>query len=145
MRRRESAETRQSRTERLAEAATKRSADAEARARRAIIRLEQQNKPITFASVATVAGVSKSYLYAHTALSTAIREHRSSTRSPTSRPREEQATVASLRTKLHVVTTRLHEVEAQLRQARTENETLLGELVGLRRKQNRSRSEPPVG
>jgi hypothetical protein len=90
-----------------------------------------------FASVAAVAGVSKSYLYAHTRLSTVIRSHRSATRPPSPRPREEQATVASLRTKLHVVTTRLHEVEAHLRQARAENETLLGELVRLRRKQSR--------
>lgn len=103
-----------------------------------IIQLGQQNKPVTFASVAAVAGVSKSYLYAHTELSTAIRNHRSATRPPSPRPREEQATVASLRTKLHVVTTRLHEVEAHLRQARAENETLLGELVHLRRRQNRS-------
>jgi predicted RNase H-like nuclease (RuvC/YqgF family) len=82
--------------------------------------------------------VSKSYLYAHTTLSTAIRTYRSTTRSPSTRPREEHASVASLRTKLHVVTTRLHEVEAHLRQARAENETLLGELVQLRRKQNRA-------
>jgi len=136
--RRDSAETRQTRTERLAEAASKRSADAEARARRAVIRLDQQNKPVTFASVAAVAGVSTSYLYAHPALSTAIRSHRSATRQPAPRPREEQATAASLRTKLHVVTTRLHEAEALLRQARAENETLLGELVQLRRKQNRA-------
>ncbi len=136
--RRDSAETRQARTERLTDAATKRSADTEARARRAIIRLDQQNQPVTFASVAAAAGVSKSYLYAHTDLSTTIRSHRSATRSPSPRPREEQATVASLRTKLHVVTTRLHEVEAHLRQARAEHETLLGELVELRRKQNRA-------
>jgi hypothetical protein len=133
-----SAETRQARTERLAEAAAKRSADTEARARRAIIRLDQQNKPVTFASIAAAGGVSKSYLYAHTDLSAAIATHRSATRSPPTRPREEQATAASLRTKLHVVTTRLHEVEAHLRQARAENETLLGELVQLRRKQNRA-------
>jgi hypothetical protein len=136
--RRDSAETRQARTERLADAAAKRSADTEARARRAIIRLDQQNQPVTFTSVAAAAGVSKSYLYAHTALSTAIGSHRLAARSPSPRPREEQATAASLRTKLHVVTTRLHEVEAHLRQARAENETLLGELVQLRRKQHRA-------
>jgi hypothetical protein len=136
--RRDNAETRQARTERLSDAAMKRSADTEARARRAIIRLDQQNKPITFASVAAAAGVSKSYLYAHTTLSNDIRGHRSATRPPSPRPREEQATVASLRTKLHVVSTRLHEVEAHLRQARAENETLLGELVQLRRKQSRT-------
>jgi hypothetical protein len=136
--RRDSAETRQARTERLTDAAAKRSADTEARARRAIIRLDQQNQPVTFASVAAAAGVSKSYLYAYTDLSTAIRNHRSATHSASPRPHEEQATVASLRTKLHVVTTRLHKVEAHLRQARAENETLLGELVQLRRKQNRA-------
>src|ERR1700704_303064 len=103
--RRDSAETRQARTERLTDAAAKRSADTEARARRAIIRLDQQNKPVTFASVAALAGVSKSYLSAHPALSTAIRSHRSDGRPAPTRPREEQATTASLRTKLHIVTT----------------------------------------
>jgi hypothetical protein len=141
--RRDSPETRHARTERLADAATKRSADTEARARRGIIWLDQQNKPVTFASVAAVAGVSKSYLYAHTGLSTVIRSHRSATQPPSPRPCEEQTTVASLRTKLHVVTTRLHEVEAHLRQARAENETLLGEIVLLRRRQSRfPRPEP---
>ncbi len=136
--RRDSEEARRARTERLADVTTKRSADAEARARRAIIRLGQQNQAISFTSVAKTAGVSKSYLYAHPALSTAIRSHRSAGRSAPPPPREEQATAASLRTKLHVVTARLQEVEASLRQAKAENETLLGELVLLRRKQNRA-------
>jgi hypothetical protein len=135
---RDSAQARQKRTERLAETAAKRSADAEANARRAIIRLDQRNQPVTFATVAAASGVSKSYLYAHTAISATIRSHRSAREPTPGRPREEQATVASLRTKLHVVTTRLHEVEAHLRQARAENETLLGELVQLRRKQSRA-------
>jgi hypothetical protein len=143
--RRDSEDVRRARTKRLADVAAKRSADAEARARRAIIRLDQQNQVISFASVANVAGVSKSYLYAHPALSTAIRSQSSAGRPAPSRPREEQATATSLRTKLHVVTTRLQEVEALLRQTRVENETLLGELVQLRRKQNRPlRPEPSV-
>ena len=131
------APTRTARIERLAHATAKRTADAEARARRAIIRLEQQNKPITIASIAAAAGVSTSYLYAHPDLSNAIRNHPLSGRSPLPRPREEQATAASLRTKLQVVKERLREVETQLGQALAENENLRGELVDLRRKQSR--------
>jgi urease accessory protein UreF len=136
--RRNDPDARQLRTARLAEAAAVRAADAEARARRAIIKLGQQNQPVTFASVAAAAGVSKSYLYAHQSLNTAIRSHQPTTRQTPTQPREDQATAASLRTKLHVVTARLHDIEAQLRQARAENEILLGELVQLRRKQNRA-------
>lgn len=131
------APTRTARIERLAHATAKRAADAEARARRAIIRLEQQNKPITIASVAAAARVSTSYLYAHAALRSEIRNRPSPSRLSALRPKDEQATAASLRTKLQVVRERLHEVEAQLRQALAENEVLLGELVDLRRKQSR--------
>jgi len=137
--------TRTARIERLADATAKRTADAEVRARRAIIRLEQQNQSITIASVATAAGVSTSYLYAHPALRSAIRNHPLSGRSTAPRPREEQATAASLRTKLQVVKERLREVETQLGHALAENENLRGELVDLRRKQNRSdRSSAPT-
>jgi hypothetical protein len=59
------ADDRERRTARLAEAAAARTADAAARARRAITKLNATGQPITFVSVARTAGVSTSFLYQH--------------------------------------------------------------------------------
>lgn len=56
---------RAARTARLTAAARVRSADTEARARRAIARLHNSGRPITFTAIAQAAGVSTSFLYQH--------------------------------------------------------------------------------
>jgi hypothetical protein len=94
------------RTARLAEAAAARTADATARARRAITKLHNTGQPVTFVSVARTAGVSTSFLYQHAELRREIGEHRTHTAGHASTPTASSAAVESLRTKLAVAVQR---------------------------------------
>lgn len=76
------ADDRERRTARFPEAAAARTADAAARARRAITRLHATRQPITFVSVARTAGVSTSFLYQHPELRREVGEHRTRERGP---------------------------------------------------------------
>lgn len=117
------------RVTRLTEAAARRSADAYARARRAITKLRANGQPITFVSVARTAGVSTSFLYQHRELRREINDRRThSARSPCS-PAVSSVTVESLRTKLVVAKQRNRELTEELAILRTENTFLRSKLL----------------
>lgn len=130
---------RATRVDRLTAAAQRRSSEAEARARRAIMSLDGRGEPVTFATVAIEAQVSESYLYKHEALASQIRQHAGRHRPRSSRDAEQSATAASLRTKLAVTVDRLRVVEAELAELRDENATLRGEVLDLRRRMRTAR------
>ncbi|APT08928.1 hypothetical protein BS641_00070 [Mycobacterium avium subsp. hominissuis] len=113
---------------RLATAAAIRTAEAETRARRAIIKLENSSQPVSFVSVARTAQVSTSFLYQHTALRAEIRRRRSSFQ-PAPQPATQSASDASLRTKLRVALQRCSALTAELAALRAENEALRSALI----------------
>lgn len=115
---------RELRTSRLAEAAAARSANAAARARRAITRLRTTDQPITFVSVARNANVSTSFLYQNPELRREINERRAPSASKPGPPRASVATVESLRTKVAVAMQRNRDLTEELAVLRSENEVL---------------------
>jgi hypothetical protein len=123
-----SSSDREQRIARLATAAATRTAGAEARARRAIIKLENSGQPVSFVSVARTAQVSTSFLYQHTAFRAEIMRRRSSSR-PGPQSATESASDASLRTKLRVALQRCSALTAELAALRAENEALRGALI----------------
>ena len=127
---------RERRTARLAEAAAARTADAAARARRAITKLHNTGKPITFVSVARTAGVSTSFLYQHPELRREVGEHRTHTSGHPSTPTATSATVESLRTKLAAAVQRNGDLTEEIAVLRTENAALRSRLL-------EQRSGPP--
>lgn len=120
------------RTARLAEAAAARSADAAARARRAITKLHHTKQPITFVSVARTAEVSTSFLYQHRDLRREVCEHRSRGGANANTPNAGSATVESLRTKLKVALQRNRDLIEELTVLRAENEVLRNRVLGLK-------------
>lgn len=124
---------REHRTARLAEAAAARTADATARARRAITKLHATGQPITFVSVARTADVSTSFLYQHPDLRREILERRAPATSSTSVSTTRSATVDSLRTKLAVAVERNRDLTEEITVLRTENEALRSRLLEQRR------------
>lgn len=137
------ADDRERRTARLAEAAAARTADAAARARRAITKFHHAGQPITFVSVARAAGVSTSFLYQRADLRREIGEHRASTGTRTSTSPASSATVESLRTKLTVAVGRNRELTEQIAVLRTENEALRSRLLDQRCAPTRSEQPSP--
>jgi len=135
------ADDRDRRTARLAQAAAARTTDAAARARRAITKLHNAGQTITFVSVARAAGVSTSFLYQHPALRREIGErlNRAADQLPT--PTAGSATVESLRTKLAVAMQRNRDLTEEIAVLRTENEALRSRLLEQRCAQSRS-AEP---
>jgi hypothetical protein len=129
---------RERRTARLAEAAAARTADATARARRAITKLHATGQPITFISVARTAGVSTSFLYQHPELRREVDEHRTRTAGHPHTPTASSATVESLRTKLAVALQRNHALTEEIAVLRTENTTLRSRLLEQRSGPTRS-------
>lgn len=124
---------RAARIARLTAAAAARRSDAESRARRAIIKLENVNTPITFVAVARAASVSTSFLYQHPELRGTIEKHR--TLLPTRRrPDREAASTASLRTKLEVALQRNRELTEEVAVLRAENQTLRSHVLELGQK-----------
>jgi hypothetical protein len=124
---------RQQRTSRLAEAAAARSADATARARRAITKLNHTGEPVTFVSIARTAGVSTSFLYQQTDIRREISEQRHRTASHSRTPTADTATVESLRTKLQVALQRNRDLAEEVAVLRTENEVLRSRVLELDR------------
>lgn len=136
---------RDARIRRLAEAAAKRSTEAESRARRALIKLENSGQPVSFTSVARAAAVSTSFLYQHGALRADILRSRPNSTQPP-RPAAEVASAESLRTKLRVALERNRELTKGLAVLRTENETLRSRLLDLNRRcsaQKSATAAPP--
>ena len=136
------ADDRERRTARLAEAAAARTADAAARARRAITKLHATGQPITFVSVARAAGVSTSFLYQHPELRCHIDEHRTRSAGHTSTPAANAATVESLHTKLAVAVQRNRDLTEEIAVLRTENEALRSRLLEQRSGPTRSEAPP---
>lgn len=127
------ADDRQQRTARLAEAAAARTADATARARRTITKLHHTGEPITFVSVARTAGVSTSFLYQHADLRREISEHRHRATADPHTPNASSATVESLRTKLQVALQRNRDLAEEIAVLRSENEVLRSRVLELDR------------
>lgn len=118
------------RTARLAQAAAARTAAAESRARRAIMKLDHSNEPITFVAVARCGQVFMSFLYQHRQLRRQILERRRPHPSA-QRPVAESALTGSLRVKLQVALRRNQELLEELVVLRGENEALRSRLLTL--------------
>jgi Family of unknown function (DUF6262) len=121
---------RAARVARLSAAAATRRANAEARARRAITKLESSGEQVNFVAVARIGGVSTSFLYQHDQLRGAIESRRVAGR-PVRRPVAESSSTASLRTKLQVAVERNRELAEEICGLRTENEALRSRLLEL--------------
>lgn len=103
----------------LAEAAARRTLDAEQRVRSTLRALDADGATVSFAAVAEHARVSRAFLYAHTELRTEIEALRSiDTAAPARLPVRQRASDASLR--------------ARLRAALDENQRQRNELAALR-------------
>lgn len=130
---------RNERVERLRVAAQTRSAETAARARRAMITLHARGHVVDYAAVAAEADVSVSYLKKNPAMRAEIKRLRGERSSGEVRRRDEiGATESSLRTRLDVANDRVAELDAEVKRLRSENETLLGEVLALRRRARRS-------
>ena len=85
----------------LSEAATRRHELTRAKAVRALRELDRAGTPVTFAGVAQAAGISRSWLYTQSDISSQIRRLRATTASFAGAiPASQRATDASLRTRL---------------------------------------------
>jgi hypothetical protein len=128
---------REQRVERLREAAATRSADAIARAHRAVTTLVARGGTVTFASVAAEAHVSESFPCKHSELRDRIAAARRKARSS-----HDAASAASLRVQLDVVIDRLNKTNARNALLAKENETLRGEVSDLRARLRRLAASP---
>lgn len=106
----------------LKEHAAGRTTQADERARNAIRQLHAQGLPVSFASVATEAGVSRGFLYKHAELKREITELRARTNGMPGPPAAERAAHTSLKTRLRAAL----DDNQQLRQ---ENTALRQELA----------------
>lgn len=122
--------TREARTQTLRTAAIRKSEDAQARARRALLALENRGVPINFRSVAEEGNVSTGFLYSHPELRRQITERR---QQPPPRiepnPRAARSKEASAVVKLAVAADVIRQLRAENEQLRTENATLRGDLL----------------
>lgn len=126
---------RDARTARLAAAAATRTAEATARARRALTKLRSTGQPITFTAVAEIACVSTSFLYQNTDLRQAICDDRRRSSEPGRKTDASSATVESLRTKLDVALHRNRDLAEEVGALRAENEVLRSSVLELRGRQ----------
>ena len=105
----------------LIAAARKRAEQTRAHALRALRRLDDTGKTITFEAVASEAGVSRSWLYSQPDIRAEIRALRTR-RQPESRapltPQRQRATDASLLRRLEAATARMRQLEEDNRQLR---------------------------
>lgn len=118
---------REARETRLRAAARKKSAEAVARAHRAIVSLENRGQTVNFNTVAEVGSVSKDFLYNNTELRALITQKRG-------RPAglaipATEGTEASAAVKLQVVTAALERLRAENAHLRQENARLRGEIL----------------
>ncbi|MDQ6777075.1 MAG: DUF6262 family protein, partial [Actinomycetota bacterium] len=85
----------------LANAAARRTLDAEQRVRKALLELDREGATVTFAAVASRAGVSRVFLYGHAELRAEIEALRGAQAAAPSRlPVRQRASDASLRARL---------------------------------------------
>lgn len=121
----------------LAQSAKERSGVKEEQAKAAIRRLNREKKPITYASVAQEAGVSRNYLYKHPALRAHIEKLKTSTRTnrtlQASPDTGQENIVAALRLKIRNMETQYqNEIKALRSELKTANqriEKLTAELI----------------
>ncbi len=111
-------------------AARRRSDDARRRAVTALRRLDADGQPVTFSTVASAAGVSRSWLYAQDDLREQIGRLRTRQQQAPSSPPvpdRQRATPASLLRRLEAATVRIRVLESENRQLRDALERALGE------------------
>lgn len=119
----------------LRAAASAKATDALARARRAIVALENRGQPINFNTVATEAGVSKGYLYRQPDLRRSIAEKRPSPPAAVARSARQQASADSVAAKkLAVAVEALKSLRAEVQALREENARLRGDVAEERRR-----------
>jgi small-conductance mechanosensitive channel len=114
----------------LIAAARRRSDDARRRAVTALRSLDADGQPVTFSTVASAAGVSRSWLYAQDDLREQIGRIRSrQQQAPASPPvpSRQRATPASLLRRLEAATARIRVLESENRQLREALERALGD------------------
>lgn len=125
---------RDARINNLRAATARKSADAEARARRAIIALENTGRPINFNTVAAEGKVSKDFLYRNVDLRRRIIDRRRSpATSASASPAAVRSHEASAAVKLSVATAALQALRHENQQLREENARLQGDLLAERR------------
>lgn len=126
------------RVARLTAKAQARAAETLAKARRSIMGLSNRGMPVTFRTVAADAGVSESYLRKHPDLASQVRALAGQTRQATVRAAPaRQPSIASMETKMLVMSDRLDELEDEAKRLKADNEALRGELLAERRKNRR--------
>ena len=104
----------------LADAAARRTLDAEQRVRGALRELDSQGATITFAAVAERARVSRAFLYQHAQLRSQIEELRNTqAAAPEGVPARQRAEIVRLRDELALAHGRVRELELDPRLCRT--------------------------
>ncbi|MGH3680753.1 MAG: DUF6262 family protein [Natronosporangium sp.] len=114
----------------LAEAARRRREQTLTRARRALQQLQDGGQPVTIATVAARAGVSRAWLYAETEIRAridALRD-RPAAATATTTPATQPGSVESLRNRLTLAHQRIRELADQNRQLRDQIARLHGQL-----------------
>lgn len=122
------------RVERLAASARSRTAEARARAQRAIMALQARGAAVNFNTVAREGGVSKDFLYASTELSDRIKRIRSAKVPIAYVPSAERPSENSARVQLTVLRESNAALRSENEDLRRENAVLRSEVVLLRRK-----------
>jgi hypothetical protein len=122
-----------SRANALRGAAGARSVAAEQRARQALADLDRLGLPISFQAVATEAGVSRAFLYAHKQLRDAIEQLRDQGQHPPSRlPAHQRASAQSTRARLRSTLEENKRLRAENAQLRDELALAHGEMRELK-------------
>lgn len=112
----------------LAAAARRRSALARERAEQTLAALAETGEPITIAGFAARAGVSRAWIYAQPGLREQIDELRGRSQQPSPPTRSENASDASLRTRLQLTLQRTRDLEAENRLLNDQVARLYGDL-----------------
>jgi hypothetical protein len=125
----------------LAKAAARRHELTRAKAIQALRELDRTGRPVTFATVAAAANVSRSWLYTQPDIRQQIRQLRDATTgtTPTNTPIRQRATDASLRSRLATALER----NRQLADENTRLRQQLARALGDQRSRTRSGNNPP--
>jgi hypothetical protein len=124
----------------LAAAAARRHELTRAKAIQALRELDRAGTPVTFASIATAAGISRSWLYTQPDISNQVRRLRSAARDPASTvPASQRATDSSLRARLTAALERNQQLADENTRLRRQLARALGEQ---RTSRTRSGNDP---
>lgn len=130
----------------LIAAARERAVQTRSRTLRALRRLDDTGKPVTFDAVAREAGVSRSWLYSQADVRAEIetlRARRQPSSSTPLTPQRQRATDASLLRRLEAATDRMHHLEEDNRQLREALAEALGTARTARVRGNTSSGDTP--